>query len=117
MSSSARKQAMEQRRAHWRCIVDEAAQSRLSIRQFCKERNVDEQQLYYWRRVLKEERNAATAEQAARFVLVRPDGPSPAGSARDALELMLDRGWRLRIPRGVDEMTLRCVLTALSAQA
>jgi len=33
------------------------------------------------------------------------------------LELQVDRGWRLLIPRGVDEATLRMVLGALSNRA
>lgn len=34
-----------------------------------------------------------------------------------SLELQVDRGWRLLIPRGVDEATLRVVLGALSKSA
>jgi hypothetical protein len=30
------------------------------------------------------------------------------------LELVLERGWRLRIPRGVEEALLRTVLAALA---
>ncbi len=51
-----------------------------------------------------------------------------AGQARDAsgevgypeaggIELLLDRGWRLRIGRGAEETTLRTVLAALAAMS
>lgn len=51
-----------------------------------------------------------------------------AGQARDAcgeagyleaggIELLLDRGWRLRIGRGAEESTLRTVLAALAAMS
>jgi len=49
-------------------------------------------------------------------VLARPEASAVADSASAALELVLERGWLLRIPRGVDETTLRCVLTALTPQ-
>jgi hypothetical protein len=57
------------------------------------------------------------AAPAGRFVLVRPKASAVADSASAALELVLERGWLLRIPRGADETTLRCVLTALTPQA
>ena len=109
---------MQERRAHWRGVVEQAAQSTLPIRRFCQAQRVDEQQYYYWRRILAQEEGAATvASPASRFVLVRPEaGPAP-DSASAALELVLDLGWRLRIPRGVDETTLRSVLTVLAPQA
>jgi hypothetical protein len=34
-----------------------------------------------------------------------------------ALELVVDRGWRLRIGAGVEESALRVVLAALAAQS
>jgi hypothetical protein len=124
MSSGARKQAMQERRARWRRVLDEAAQSGLSIRQFCQERHVEEAQFYSWRRLLATEPRGGAAEargrapdQAARFVLVRPERRIAAENDTAALELVLERGWRLRIPRGVDEATLRCVLTALAPPA
>jgi transposase-like protein len=117
MNPSPRKAAMLERRSRWRSIVEQAALSSLPIRQFCVEHQVDEQQYYYWRRILAHEQGAVSvASPASRFVLVRPEAAAAADSASATLELMLDRGWRLRIPRGVDEATLRCVLTALTPQ-
>lgn len=124
MSSGARKQAMQERRARWRRVLEEAARSGLSIRRFCQERHVEEAQFYSWRRLLAAEPcgDAAAArsgapDQPTRFVLVRPEQGLAAESDTAALELVLERGWRLRIPRGVDEATLRCVLTALAPPA
>jgi transposase-like protein len=117
MSPSARKEAMRERRAHWRRIFEEAAQSQLSIRRFCQEHKVDETQFYYWRRVLAGEEGTGESEQAARFVLVRPEAQQPPESEETALELLVDRGWRLRIRPGVDEATLGCVLMVLARPA
>ncbi len=109
---------MQERRAHWRSIVEHVAQSSLSIRQFCQAQQVDEQQYYYWRRILaQEEGGKSVASPASRFVLVRPEVAAAVDSAGTMLELVLERGWRLRIPRGADEATLRCVLAALTPQA
>ncbi len=118
MNPSPRRAAMQERRARWRSIVEQAAQSPLPIRQFCQAQQVDEQQYYYWRRMLaQEEGGKSVAGPASRFVLVRPEAAPVPDSAGVALELVSERGWRLRIPRGVDEATLRCVLAALTAQA
>jgi hypothetical protein len=118
MNPSVRKAAMQERRARWRSIVEQAAISSLPIRQFCQAQQVDEQQYYYWRRILaQEEGGKSVASSASRFVLLRPEATTIADSPNATLELVLDQGWRLRIPRGVDETTLRCVLLALAPQA
>jgi len=118
MNPSPRKAAMQERRARWRSIVEQAASSSLPIRQFCQAQQVDEQQYYYWRRILaQEEGGKSVAAPTSRFVLVRPEAEETVSTAGAVLELVLERGWRLRIPRGVDETTLRCVLAALTAQA
>jgi hypothetical protein len=117
MNPSPRKAAMQERRARWRSIVEQAAISSVPIRQFCQAQQVDEQQYYYWRRILaQEEGGKSVAAPASRFVLVRPEAVPVPDSADVALELVLERGWLLRIPRGVDETTLRCVLSALAPQ-
>lgn len=62
-------------------------------------------------------RSASTQARCARAEEAGDD----AGQARDAtgesagIELLLDRGWRLRIGRGAEEATLRTVLAALAA--
>ena len=110
---------MQERRARWRSIVEQAALSSLPIRKFCQAQQVDEQQYYYWRRILAHEQGTESVDSpASRFVLVRPEAVETVSTAGAAvLELVLERGWLLRIPRGVDGATLRCVLAALTPQA
>lgn len=87
-------------------------------------------------------RASVEAQGELRFALVAPYRPASmqarsanaekagddAGQARDArgeaghpeaggIELLLDRGWRLRIGRGAEETTLRTVLAALAAMS
>ena len=91
----------------------------MTIRQFCEENDVNEGQFYHWRHRLQLEagRNGSKPSGGSGFVLVQP-APAASGEAAPvtesaALELTLDRGWRLRIRPGVDEATLRTVLAAL----
>lgn len=52
--------------------------------------------------------------ESRKFVFV---GTASALEERAALELVVERGWRLRIGEGVDENALRVVLGALAAQS
>jgi transposase-like protein len=115
---SARQQAeMAARREGWTRIVERAEASGLSIRQFCAKHDVDEGQFYYWRNRLEleaaERQRPASAEPG--FVLARAQR-APAEAEATVLELIVDRGWRLRIPPGVEPAALRLVLDELVRQ-
>jgi len=99
----------------WRQKIHEAAQSGLSIREFCRRRHIKESQFYWWQRRLKENHRPrdlsrrAKTKQEASFALVSND----PGAADAGIELVLQDGRKLRISRGVDEKTLRAVLAAM----
>ena len=93
----------------WRVRIREAAQSGLSVRQFCRRRNLRECQFYWWQRKLKASGPVPAVEARASFALVSAE----AGAPDAGLELVLGDGRRLRIRRGVDEETLRAVLRAM----
>jgi hypothetical protein len=115
MNQDKRKAAMRKRRAYWRGIVEEARRSGQGIRPFCRERHVKEHLFYHWRGVLaREECGGVKSVGEPRFLLVGPQAEALVESDR-ILELVIERGWRLRIPSGADETTLRGVLAALSA--
>ena len=101
-----------ERRAQWRALVDKAQESGQRPRQFCQEQGLNLGQFYYWRRVLA--LRAAAEDPKAHFALVRRGSGRSDDNGDADLELQVGRGWRLRIPRGVDETTLRVVLGALS---
>ena len=106
---------MQMRREYWRRIVEEARRSGQGIRPFCRERHVKESLFYHWRRVLDDEdRSGGKRAVEPRFVLVSAHEKDRAES-NSTLELVIERGWRLRIPSGADETTLRGVLAALAA--
>ncbi|MGO8746084.1 MAG: IS66 family insertion sequence element accessory protein TnpA [Thermoguttaceae bacterium] len=114
MKQTRRQQAKAARWTEWRGILAEAEESRLSVRQFCQQRHVGEAMFYRWRRRLRDEPPAGSSSSEARFVLVRPAAKEEVESKTAPIELVLDRGWRLRIARGADEATLRVVLAALA---
>jgi hypothetical protein len=100
---------------HWQELLGEAARSGISIREFCRRRRLKESQFYWWQRRLRLGQRVGAGSrpgvngQAASFALV-----SEGAGAMDAgIELVLSGGRRLRITKGVDEETLRTVLTAL----
>jgi len=100
---------------YWQRTMGEAARSGMSIREFCRQRQVKESQFYWWQRKLKADRQEPKAapggDGRASFALVSEEGGSmPAG-----LELVLRDGRRLRISKGVEEASLRAVLAALES--
>jgi transposase len=113
-----RKQDVEKAR-RWQNMIREAARSGLSVREFCRRRQLTISQFYWWQRRLKPQQTSARRKQRgvgsdqASFVLVSENGESPAAG----IELVLGDGRRLRISRGVDEETLRAVLAALEQPA
>jgi hypothetical protein len=117
-----RKRDVEKAR-RWQNIIHEAARSGLSIREFCRRRQLTMSQFYWWQRPWKPPQTSAARKRGnsaqgggqdqASFVLVSENGESPAAG----IELVLGDGRRLRISRGVDEETLRAVLAALEPSA
>ena len=112
-----RQMADSEKREQWRKLVAEAARSGTSIREFCRQRRVTEPQFYAWRARLNGKvhgvaRQRAVAEgKRATFALVS----ETPGELDAGIELVLGDGRRVRIRRGVDEATLRTVLSAVGS--
>jgi transposase-like protein len=96
----------EQRREEWRQRVGEQESSGQSILAFCRERGLNEQVFYGWRRRLRKQ------DAPVRFALVERKS---AAETAPPIELMLPSGDRLRIPN--DAATLKMVLAVLREQA
>jgi hypothetical protein len=91
---------------YWRRILEEAATSGISMREFCRQRRWKETQFYWWRRMLKsggQERRVEVERPVERergsFALVSEE----VGAMTADLELVLRDGRRLQIGRGVEE--------------
>lgn len=102
------------RRERWRMLILEAEASGESIRAFCLKRGILESQYHYWKQQFRGEQDPSATPGRRGFVFVGTAGPM---QEQAALELVVERGWRLRIGSAVEERALRTVLAALAEQA
>jgi hypothetical protein len=114
-----RKKTDVEKQRYWQKVIPEAARSGMSIREFCRQRRLNEHQFYWWRCRLEQIRRQQAAEKTApanqgpaSFALVSAEPASPDAG----IELVLEGGRRLRISKGVDEATLRTVLAAMERE-
>ena len=95
---------------YWQQRLGEAARSGMSIREYCRRRQLKESRFYWWQRRLRRTgAGPGVKGQAVSFALVSEE----AGVREAGIELVLSGGRRLRIHKGADEETLRIVLAAL----
>jgi len=117
----ARQQRDMEKEREWAKVIREATRSGMSIREFCAKRKLKESQFYWWQRKLRDQRAARAKrrkagkgrEAPATFALVSEE----PGQLDAGIELLLADGRRVRIGRGVDEETLRTVLSAVGTEA
>lgn len=98
-----RRRQAEERRGHWRGVIDTWRGSGLSKAAFCREHGIGIWQFYYWAQRLGE----LDADRAVAFARV--------STAESGLRLVLPGGVRLEIEAGFDPATLRRVLAVLAA--
>ena len=91
----------------WRERIAEQERSGLSVKQFCKEREVSQYAFYTWRKRLR------SNNEPVRFALVERAAAWREPATDLELELVLTTGERLRIGKQVDAATLRMVLSAV----
>ena len=97
---------------YWREIVRGAGQSGMSVREYCLRHGLKESQFHWWQRTLKDRAlESPDVGVEASFALVSKDSGASQGSTAAGIELLLSNGRLLRIARGVDEQTLRMVLS------
>jgi len=98
---------------YWKKVIQQAARSGVSIREFCQQRQLTVSQFYWWQRRLQQApprpKKRGSGGTSASFVLVS----EPGEGSEAGIELVLGDGRRIRIHKGVDATTLRAVLAAL----
>jgi transposase-like protein len=111
---STTKQRDPRKERFWRRVVQQWRKSGLSVRQFCRLRDLPEASLYGWRRTLRQRDAEATPFLAVRVV---PEAATVAATDADGLstglEVLLGSGRRLRVGPAFDASTLRRLLTVL----
>ncbi len=116
-----------ERAAFWAQVVQEQAGSGLSVRAFCRERQLTEPSFYWWRQRLRgarprsrgaargdgRRRQAGAQDARAGFVEVvaTPQPPEPAWSG---VTLHVDGRLHVVVERGFDVATLRAVLAVVA---
>ena len=123
-----------ERAAFWAQVVQEQAGSGLSVRAFCRERQLTEPSFYWWRQRLRgarprsrgaargdrrrdgRRRQARAQDARAGFVEVVAT-PPPPGAVWAGVTLHLDAQRRIVVERGFDVATLRAVLAVVTGAA
>ena len=111
MANRIRNEAKERQ---WREHVSAWQESELSIRQYCLQHQLSEANFYAWRRELAR-RDELAVEAAAR---AKPSSVTwmpvtVTSSTSPLVEVQLPTGTVLRVPAGVESVTLERILTAL----
>lgn len=92
----------------WRELIEQQAQSDLTVEAFCRRRGVAVSTFFARRRKLADRAGPA-------FVEVTASTEPPALPVADSpLELILPGGMMIRVPVGFDAVTLRRLMEALS---
>ena len=101
---------------YWQRIIRKAAQSGMSVREFCRQHRLKESQFYWWQHKLKagrqERMRRPGGNRAEASFALASDEPSAVDAG---IELVLGDGRRLRIHKGVDEETLQAVPAAVES--
>jgi len=92
----------------WREMMGEAERSGKSVRSFCQERDLNENQFYSWRRELRV-RDAEEGEHPGFVELV----PTVSTNASAGVSLKIDERISIVLERGFDAGTLMTALAAL----
>ena len=107
---------MSTREEFWREALSELSASGLSMRQFCRERNLKYHCALYWRRRLGEREHDNTSLSFATLQLPVPAvSPKPALSDDSGVAVECDGGL-VRLSRHFDESVLLRVVAVLSGR-
>lgn len=114
-----RQVAHEVRRQQWSVVMRERRESGLTIRDFCRERGINEKTFYYWQRKLRESvcENLAVRQETAMapvpsFAEVRMLAESPG---KDAIRVRLGDA-EVEIGGDVSPVAIEAVLRTLGSR-
>lgn len=104
----------EQERAKWRDLVAEQEQSGQSVAAFCRDRELAQTQVTYWKRRVRETRRAPFVE-----VQLAQPGAEPRAQARGSgsttIEVRLKNGRSLMVAARFDVRHLRALLAVVES--
>ena len=112
----------------WRKLVRDWERSDLTVRDFCAERGLAEHNFHAWRRTLvaRDQEKSLSRKSLSRkaqprkalpaFVPLQVVGTAARGQPTAGIEIAWPDGIVVRVRAGVDEATLRLVLTLLTKE-
>lgn len=107
------KQKQQQRISQWRQIVAEQETSEQSIREFCRQRGINEHSFYTWRvRVREQPVSFALVDTRSEAIVSRSGNPV---AASQRIEILLAGGERIQLP--AEASILHLVLRTLGELA
>jgi hypothetical protein len=93
----------EERKTHWRTLIDKHTESGMSAAAFCKQEGINPQRFYSWRRRFRAE------SPGAGFIRLVPT----SNTSFSGIRIILDHGVSVELDRGFDPLTLRETIDAL----
>ena len=93
----------EERRAHWRQLIEKSASSGLSAAAFCRQQKISYHQFHWWRRRF---RKKDSQDKESGFLQLVPFSKSQDSGIR----LRLQNGLSVEVDQGFDPYTLRRVI-------
>jgi transposase-like protein len=100
-----------ERKRFWRRLIDEQARSGASIKAFCRSHGVSQPSYFAWRKKL-----APGKRTKARPDFLPVQVLPQAAVQSSGIEIVLDRGRRVRVKPGFDRQLLSDVLAVLEEQ-
>ena len=97
----------EDRATYWQKLVQEQAQSGVNAAAFCKDRQINPQRFYFWRRRFKDESDSTKGTGA--FLEFIPSSKIQGSGIR----IRLDERLSIELDCGFDPCTLRNAIDAL----
>lgn len=97
----------EERRRHWKRIVEEQAASGLEASIYCRKRNIKISQFYRWRSKFQ---NMNDEGSTASFIQLIPN---ESGPTKSGIRIRIFENVFIEIDRGFDPVTLCAVVEAL----
>ncbi len=95
----------EERRVHWRALIEGQATSGMNITDFCRDRQINRHQFHSWRRRFREQQPCAGG-----FLELIPGKVAGRGSG---IRIHSGRKLIIEVDRGFDPFTLRAVIETL----
>jgi hypothetical protein len=99
----------EERRAHWRTLIEKQTESGLSGAAFCRQHHLKVSQFYRWHRRFRKDRDQGPSSGFMELVPL-------SGQTASGIRIHIRDGVSIELDRGFDPLTLRNAIEALGTR-